>query len=787
MATPSSAYAVDTTTTLANGTELKWTRQIKTIYPNLNDRLDRSCTYSEMSSPVFSKSGYGFKQNLLTDQYAPAYGANLNNSRWAKGFLRTDGWTKNCWYGTVLTDTTANASNVKRYFFGYTDSSGSIINGVNGGNARILRDIKVNKLLFDVTIKGYKISDYNAIDYTANPFSSQAPSEVTIKLSELDAHPNDYIVTMIYYGNTKVYGPDGAQKWLGSSISPAFICYSSDVGGFHWIPFAVPTPVFSYSYQTQNGHPSWTGGTGASVPFNLAYNYVFGCDNSSMKFELPDTFAHIDASLQALALAQYGYEGSWNHVVYYNKKIHSFGDFRCIELNYGYVSHSGGNPGSTATTSAQTNLMLGITGDAANKMIAGLGLYFCDGEEFDPNDENITPDTMYTSQHIWLGEMSGHGITTGRWIKGSDIENYTGPNKNGVINDPDYTPGSGGGGDDDDFDDHTMGAGTGISGICNLWLLTAGQLADLHSAINDDAPPGFDPLNSFISVMGLGVAPIYLTSDIETQAAIKIKQSDGTAWDTGVSGHIVASQVSAFQFTGITIDRKYNNFLDYSPYATHEIFIPMCGWLTLPDIAVDRTMTVTYLPDIESLKCRAVVSVVDNSGNRCVIGEKDGIMGAEVPFTNIGHSLFVGDAIVNGASIAGEVITGAIGAGFTKMNAQGGTYRPYEGFTVGMAGTLPGALANAFVSGNVNRTHYTTGNGTRVGFSDGSRIQVKSIYHRIDKPDNYEHTVGKVCNKTGMLSNFSGFTVCENPHVKFSALEAEKEEIKRLLEQGVIL
>lgn len=412
------------------------------------------------------------------------------------------------------------------------------------------------------------------------------------------------------------------------------------------------------------------------------------------------------------------------------------------------------------------NFSLYDTEEIRKQQFARSGVYFVvNGELFKPI--------------ISGGIVIGYGTPE----QESEIDTYT--DLNHPV--PSGGGGGGGGGDDDDIDDHTMGAGTGISGICNLWLLTAGQLADLHSAINDDAPPGFDPLNSFISVMGLGVAPIYLTSDIETQATIKIKQSDGTAWDTGVSGHIVASQVSAFQFTGITVNRKYNNFLDYSPYATHEIFIPMCGWLTLPDIAVDRTMTVTYLPDIESLKCRAVVSVVDDSGDRCVIGEKDGIMGAEVPFTNVGHSLFVGDAIVNGASIAGEVITGAIGAGFTKINAQGGTYRPYEGFTVGMAGTLPGALANAFVSGNVNRTHYTTGNGTRVGFSDGSRIQIKSIYHRIDKPDNYDHTVGKVCNKTGELSTFSGFTVCENPHINFSALESEKEEIKRLLEQGVIL
>ena len=338
----------------------------------------------------------------------------------------------------------------------------------------------------------------------------------------------------------------------------------------------------------------------------------------------------------------------------------------------------------------------------------------------------------------------------------------------------------------DDFDDHEMGAGTGISGMANLWLLTASQLAGLHRACNS-APVGFDPLNSFISVMGIGTNPEYLTHEIQYITPINIRMSDGTAWHTGVEGHIVDSQVSAFSFTGITVQRKYNNFLDYSPYATHEIFVPMCGWITLPDIAVDRPISVTYIPDIESLKCRAVVSVVDNLGNRCVVGEKDGIMGADVPFTNVGHSLFVGDAIVNGANVAGEAITMAIGAGFTKTGAKGNTFRPYEGFTLGGAGTLPSAIGNALVSGNINRTQFMTGNGTRIGFSDGENIQIKSVYHNVDIPPNYAHTVGLMCNKTGELSEFTGFTICDNPHITFSALEAEKEEIKRLLEEGVIL
>ena len=176
---------------------------------------------------------------------------------------------------------------------------------------------------------------------------------------------------------------------------------------------------------------------------------------------------------------------------------------------------------------------------------------------------------------------------------------------------------------------------------------------------------------------------------------------------------------------------------------------------------------------------------IDIPDYREIPDDYDGLMG--VPITFLAKYCPEQFEIINGMNVAGEVITGAIGAGFTKTNAKGGTYRPYEGFTVGMGGTLPGAIGNALVSGQTNRTHYMTGNGTRIGFSDGENIQIKSTYHKIDKPTNYDHTVGKVCNKTGQLSDFKGFTVCDNPHITFSALEGEKEEIKHLLEEGVIL
>lgn len=781
MATPSSAYAVDTTTTLANGTELKYTKQIKNIYPNLNDNLDRSCTYSEMALPVLNKSGYAFKQNLLTDQYAPAYGSNVANTRWAKGFTRTDGWTKNVWYGTVLVDLAANLQNVRQYFFGYTDASASIINGSNGGNARILRDIKVNKLLFNVIIKGYKISDYNAIDYTTDPFSSQAPSEVTIKLSELDAHPNDYIVTWIYYDTTKVYGSNGAQKWLGGSAYPAFICYSSDVGGFHWIPFRIPTPSFNYSYQTQNGHPSWTGGAGGGVPFNLGNNYIFGCDNSNMKFELPDTFAHIDQNLQAIALAQYGYGSNWTHNVFFNKKLHNFGDFRAIELSYSQVVHTGGNPGSTTSNTAQSYIYLGITGEAANKMIAGLGLYFIDGDEdFNPNDENITPDTMYTSQHIWLGEMSAHGITTGRWVKGSDIEDYTGPNKNGDINDPDYTPGSGGGSPDkDDLDNMDTGFASTLSGCTKYFLMSPADVNNLIEDFYTRAFAGSTLSQSIISCYLCGAEPSEFLSTENSKIKIPTVAGQSMFESTRSDYQLINAVLNEIPMGSIDVPRLNGDFHDFSPYSIYEVFLPFCGWCSLPDTVAGRTIVARLEVDVRTMAGKGIILMADEDGDYATVAEMCANIGASAPFAVIEAGLERQAAVTAGIQTAVGVAQGISGA------ASGHNALAISGFGNAIQG-----VANGMMSSMANYTQVQGKAGDTSDFANGRQAYLKISWAKTDevvKTTQFAHAFGYVCDTVGTLGSFSGFTVVSNPHIKINATQAEREEIKRLLEEGVVL
>lgn len=391
--------------------------------------------------------------------------------------------------------------------------------------------------------------------------------------------------------------------------------------------------------------------------------------------------------------------------------------------------------------------------EAMMKSIACLGVYF----EYD--------GVMYLGFMDETGQTTGEYLTADKWntsaqYQSENINNYTEHN-------PPYVPPAPEG---DDIDTQHFGGGTGLGGAENLWLLTTAQMQSLHAAISSCNEPNFEPLNSIISVIGLAVPPIYpLGTDISTLITITFKKADGTRWSSHVEGHICDKQTASFGFTNnIKIKRRYNNFLDYPPYANHEIFLPLCGWLPLPAYAVGRNLQVYYVHDINTCSVRALV-LCEGS----VIGEKYGTMGANIAFSSNGHALYLGGLISGGVQTLADFTTAMISEGpMALMSA--------------MKGIAEGA--NTLISANQNRTSVIGQNQDRTSFADGQYIRIKSTYPDVKIEENFGHTFGFVCNKKGQLKDFKGFTTCENPHVYgFSCTSEEKDEIERLLKAGIII
>ena len=348
----------------------------------------------------------------------------------------------------------------------------------------------------------------------------------------------------------------------------------------------------------------------------------------------------------------------------------------------------------------------------------------------------------------------------------SDIDNWSDVTGHNISPVPPVPPSPTG----DDIDKQHFGGGTALGGAENLWLLTTAQMTSLHNAISSCDVPNFEPLNSVISVMGLAIPPTYpLGTDIATLININIRKSDGTLWSTHTEGHICDKQTASFGFTNnIKIKSKYNNFLDYPPYSSHEIFLPLCGWLPLPAYAVGRNLTVYYVHDINTCSVRGLVFCEGS-----LIGEKYGTMGANIPFSSSGHSLYVGGLITGGVQTLADFATAVSSKGpIALMSA--------------IQGVAEGA--NTLLASNQNRTSVIGQNQDRTSFADGQYIRIKSTYPDVKIEENFGHTFGFVCNKKGQLKDFKGFTTCENPHVYgFSCTSEEKDEIERLLKAGIII
>lgn len=333
---------------------------------------------------------------------------------------------------------------------------------------------------------------------------------------------------------------------------------------------------------------------------------------------------------------------------------------------------------------------------------------------------------------------------------------------------------------DDDYIDMGLGVETDGMAMYNMAVVTRDELIQLITDFEANADTGLSFIPHVLGLYKLGISSSQLLTTKTEQIKLH-KEPGGTSAFTSVDNYsIVENQEIYIDCGSITVDREElltNTFYDYSPYSTYEMFIPGCGWITLPDTVVGRTLTVSIVFDLTTCSCKGIVrcgTTLLHSGT--TIATVNGIIGSSVPLS-INETGLQNAAIFNGSTQAAM----ALGTAFLGV----GIGNPYMGASgVAMAA---GALADNHVAGNTTYTNTKGGATDYSVFGDGWKAVLKITRPVVEIPDNYGHTVGFVVNEYGLLGDFHGFTVCVNPHVHISATSDEKEEIKRLLESGVIL
>lgn len=787
MAIPSSKYAEDENArqTLANGTVLKWTKTNSELYAVPNVATDRSICYCNWAGEL-DYANRGFHQwqgGCVTGDDLGHNGnegsgfANLHANSLKQiefGQPRMEG----LYTGVVLTDSDGDGT----YVWGYNPEAAACLNSGNGGSRRYLLDMDINKMIFNITVNVYDQADFDAIDYlnSNNPESNQLPSTHNITLKQLYENPDDYYVDSFNWGTTYVYGENTNDHWRGTTIRPAHIINSENVGQFKGTRnlgiFGMHYASGNFSYDNSNpmnpnAHPTFGGGGSTPVIYNNMNNgYFMGC-GKEINLNPVYSYSAVGTSAESIAQYKWGTASSWNRNAYVNQEFFDYGG-SVIWCAYGAHAYYNHNTSESKYKEYFFFTRKMLKGQYALDYIASFGLYFA-GENFDPDSVNLTPETLGDDNRIMLGEMSADGTTTGRWI--TDIDSYHGPNKDGKTSNPTYDPSGGGGGADNpwDVDPETYGWGGGeVSGMVKYYLLTAGEMDSLQTAIASNNNWTIDFLNCVVSCFVVPNNGLFFDAPIPT--TVKFVLDNATKWDTGVSCKRIQGTINKSGGT-IEIPRLTNTFYDFEPYSDYSVYIPFCGRVPIKgNVCLGREIKVTYYPDVPTCSLTAVISC-----GGATIAIAKGSFGTMTPITSNGSDRKTAAVIGDVAPIITGIGTGIVGVALGNPLIVG----------AGAAQALGGIMGG--VKETVQSYAYSVGStGDSSFFGAGNRCFYYANYPIIDDVVNdsmFGHSVGYLCNTVGKLSGFTGFTMCANPHVTFSASAEEREEIERLLSMGVIL
>ena len=262
---------------------------------------------------------------------------------------------------------------------------------------------------------------------------------------------------------------------------------------------------------------------------------------------------------------------------------------------------------------------------------------------------------------------------------------------------------------------------------------------------------------------------VLLVNNRPIENIISLKAVIGSANTTGASQVLtlgnVASTVNVIpcgetitiNVGGITIPKKYNNFLDFEPYTKVQIYLPFYGTAMLnSSLVVGRRIDISYIIDV--ITGTAKISI--KHANKTLYEYKT-TCACDLPLTSSNRASvemgYISSGLGMGVSLASGNVIGAVASGLSMAQSQ----------------------FSSNTNGNVSGV---------VDFHDSRMVTVmvdRPVYSDLKM---FNKTHGRMCNLSKTLNNLKGYTKCaDNVQIPFNCLDKEREMIIELLTSGVIL
>lgn len=313
------------------------------------------------------------------------------------------------------------------------------------------------------------------------------------------------------------------------------------------------------------------------------------------------------------------------------------------------------------------------------------------------------------------------------------------------------------------------------TGFITLFSPTSGQLINLadylwSSNFVDTLKKLYrDPFESIIS---FGILPCNLYSIRENTASAVVIGNVST----GIDMYKLSNQYYTKSFGYMEVPENWGSCDDYEPYTTAQVYLPFIGFVPVKaNEIMDSRVFIKYMIDCLSGDCIAQIKIVKNRGNthEVLVTEHRGNCLINVPVTGANFTNFFTNFISNPISVA----TGALSSGAGAGAAVGG-----------VVGQLMGASdCEQQRSGNYggNSAAFTQRHPAII--LSRPKQQYPQDYNKyIGYPSYITYTLGNADGRGNPLKGFTQVADIIDNEIS-GATDKEREEIERMLKEGVIL
>jgi len=407
---------------------------------------------------------------------------------------------------------------------------------------------------------------------------------------------------------------------------------------------------------------------------------------------------------------------------------------------------------------------------------ANTGLFYTDKQDVATSGdlENLT------DEHIFWGTIR-HGYATGEvnhgGPNGKEVIKTTNPDLEESGRDPTANPDYDGeeNTDTNKYDDNTPIQTPTLStvGVFNRsYAMTATNIKLLADWLWNADGSKFDEIVAGLGLMGenpingiidIRLYPFDITQMISTggSQAIKIGRTVSEVY-----GRLLGNDNNAVISLGsCSFFRSFKNFLDYTPYTEARLYLPYCGCVPVDTSEfMGHEISANMIVDVVTGACTCFVY-----RDGIIMFSANGSCGVSIPVS-----------ATDSAAYASSVLNATVGSLTQAVSSAA---------SGNIGGVIEGAVKGAYEVATAPTQYAQSGSAS----PSCSLYLPQYPYFIIDRPvtnapDNYGHCVGYACDKYGVLSDFSGFTVCANVDLSgITATSDELDEIKRLLEEGVYL